>query len=125
MFEHRDGSTVRVQPRLGQDGSSGNSTRCGSPFLWVLSFGEAKVKYLDGGARPAKLNAVALDENRVAITKSKQALHPLTRMTFPTPLPRGGRERGLAWPSPPSPPRPPRQAWPAAARQVPSGARRA
>jgi hypothetical protein len=46
MFEHRDGSTVRVQPRLGQDGWGGNSTRGGSPFLWVLSFGEAKAKYL-------------------------------------------------------------------------------
>ncbi|WP_137009705.1 hypothetical protein [Aquitalea aquatilis] len=55
MFEHRDGSTVRVQPRLGQDDWGGNSTRCGSPFLWVLSFGEAKAKYLDGGAKPAKL----------------------------------------------------------------------
>jgi hypothetical protein len=38
---------------------------------------------------------VALDENRVAITKSKQALHPLTRMMVYMPLPRGGRERDL------------------------------
>ncbi|QBJ79327.1 hypothetical protein DKK66_15370 [Aquitalea sp. USM4] len=79
----RSGATLacrKFRPRPELCGRGGVSRRCGSPFLWVLSFGEAKVKYLDGGARPAKLNAVALDENRVAIAKSKQALHPLTRM---------------------------------------------
>ena len=94
----RSGATLarrKFRPRPEWHGWGGNSTRCGSPFLWVLSFGEAKAKYLASGARPAKLNAVALDENRVAIAKSKQALHPLTGMMICMPLPRGGRERDL------------------------------
>jgi hypothetical protein len=46
-------------------------------FLWVLSFGEAKVKYLDGGARPAKwlLLLVYAVENRASIRYADDVLH--------------------------------------------------
>jgi hypothetical protein len=37
------------------------------------------------------------------ILVAKTGGNPLTRMMFSLPLPRGGREGGLAWPSPPSP----------------------
>jgi len=39
----RSGATLarrKFRPRLGRCGWGGNSTRCGSPFLWVLSFAE-------------------------------------------------------------------------------------
>gem|GEM_PF-3916570 len=68
----RSGATLarrKFRPRPGWCGCGGNSTHCGSPFLWVLSFGEAKAKDLAGGARPAKLNAAVQDERQVAAAK--------------------------------------------------------
>ncbi len=63
----RSGATLarrKFRPRPGRHGWGGNSTRCGSPFLWVLSFGEAKAKYLAGGARPAKLSLSLIFKGR-------------------------------------------------------------
>ena len=62
LFEFRSGARSVCPARASllatrqKSSREGMSTNTGSPFLWVLSFGEAKVKYRAAGRpRPANL----------------------------------------------------------------------
>jgi hypothetical protein len=46
-------------------------------FLWVLSFGEAKVKYLDGGARPAKLHFPLISKGKTVMETAHADTKPV------------------------------------------------
>jgi len=49
MSEQRDVSALRVRPRLAHGFFRGVSSECGSPFCWLLIFGEAKISNPSAG----------------------------------------------------------------------------
>jgi hypothetical protein len=72
-------------------------------------FGASTLRGRRVGRKPQTYRGVPPRSEDTSGLRSRNhgVLHPLARMMVYMPLPRGGREGGLAWPSPLSPPRPP------------------
>ena len=102
----RSGATVarrKFQPRLGRCGCGGNSTCCGLPFLWLLSFGNTKERSSPAGRDPRTWFWFCFWIGTcVGDVPSK---YPLTRMMISCRFRAADGERAFAWPKAPSDPK--------------------